>query len=172
MSFVPRKTIDIFQKLVEGGWEPSFDDVKEKFFSTAKNSSSLTRTSISRLRRRFKKQNPPQYFYCIGEEVDDDGNTHILGVGRNKGIYKLLQASGEYSQITNMLWKITDGFRKSCSQVLDDGINKYPKTMQPLLIEFKAGMHILSSMAGNMTHELDSAIKSLNIGGKNERSNK
>jgi len=172
MKRVPKKTLDIFEQYVIGGKEYRFDDIKQDFFPGDKDAAKLATTMVHRLRRRLRDQKPPKYFYCISEEVGENGETHILSFRKNKGFYRLLTTSDEYSHITDMLWRVTDGFRRSCEEVLKDGIDKYPNTLRPALIEFNAGMSLISGLAIGMTNKLSGAIKSLNTGEQNEPSNK
>jgi hypothetical protein len=172
MAYVTRKTVDMFQKLVEEGWEPRFDEIQEKFFPGEKTANKKATTLINRLRRRFKNETPAKYFYCVDKETDDNGETRLYSFRKNRGIYRVLESSSEYSQITDKLWRITNGFNTSCSRVLDDGVNRYPHTLGPLFTEFKAGLKLICNLAGGMNREISNAIKELNTGDINEPTNR
>lgn len=167
MARITKETVETFIELIEGRWEPEFFEIKNKFVPTCdehlergcdcrtKRSevlrNHLTSGLIQRVRRKFKKQDPPLYFYCVESK------------------FKLLESSNDRLSIIRKLDKSTTGFAKSTNHILLDTARLYPQSAKRFLGRIQASFDIIIKLATGTIKELeDELVKEV----KNEDSNK
>jgi len=159
--YTPKSTIKTFYELIKNGWEPSFAEIKNKFFPQVNGydpmrNTQLARLLIMRIRRMLKKEN--LFFYSVTEMND-------------KGImqehFKLLEGAGERMGVTGALWKLTKGFATSTKNLLEDTCNTYPHLERNALAEVKAAFNLIHQLSTSAALQLETVIK--NIEEKSEK---
>ena len=137
MSYASKSVVDNMIQLVDEGWEPKFEEIQDKYYSnkdrrepldTARQEK-LTRLLISRVRRTFKKEDSPRFFYEVG------------------GVYKLLSTSGDSLDVVKGLVNLTNGFQKASLGLINDTAQKYPQLTSKFLYKLQAAFEQIDLLA-------------------------
>jgi hypothetical protein len=166
IPLLAQSVVDDFYKVVISGWQPTFDDIKERYIDDShdeKRRNYLTRSLIGRVRRMLKKEG--KYFYHVSEDVieDDDGNGVV-----EEARYKILTTSNDYEHVTRKLWSSTVGFQNSTDEVLTSSIKELPHSALPLFNEIKAQMQVIGELARITTAKFEEATLKIKGGNKSE----
>jgi len=156
MAKTSKEDVKVLHQLIMGGWEPTFKELKDRFYPypdyNQLQRQKYTRLLIQRVRYGLKKDK--KFFY----EVD--------------GVYKLLESSSDRLAVTRKLWRTTNGFQESTNSLLEDTAKIYPNLSRELMADIKSAFRLIHQLAADSTLRINEAIRRLEGGEEDENSDK
>lgn len=159
MAISPKKVVEHFEQLVLKGWEPTIDEVADKFYPENPEApigkfrrQHLARLLIRRVRRVLEK-NEGVYFYSVQDK------------------FKLLTTFEDRHSVTMRLWSLTNGFTNSTGTLIDDTFASHPQLLtNQFWVTIKARIETIRDIAQLVTREIETNLKQL-PGGTSANSN-
>lgn len=159
MAISPKQTVDEFEALVLKGWEPTVNEVADKFYPEDPKHplgkfrrQHLARLLVKRVRHSLEKHEGV-YFYSV------------------QGKFKLMTTFEDRHEVTMRLWSLTNGFTHSTGTLIDDTFQAHPNLLtSPFWVTIKAKIETIGDIAQMVTKEIE---KNMNLlpGGKSAEAN-